>query len=73
MVVKANWGLQFALRIEADEEDDIIMFVEMVLERLKRGELDGRGNYCAGVYEFSTIEWKTQGKEVEPCTADEVG
>jgi hypothetical protein len=73
MAIKNNWDLQFALRIETDEEDDIILFVKEILKRLKRGEMEGYGNYCAGTYEFSTVEWATQRKEVESCITDEVG
>lgn len=52
-----NWDLQFAMTIETDEEQGIVSMLEEVIRRLKNGEVEGKGNYCYGVYEFSIVEW----------------
>jgi hypothetical protein len=66
-LIRSMWKFQFALNAEIDREDEVVPLLEEILERVKQGQVEGRGEHSNGIYGFSLIEWAypTQRKENE--------
>lgn len=60
-----NWELSLDLKLEADEESDIAMLLEVIAERIRAGEPQGNGDHCAGIYEFTVNEF-------DPAEVDDI-
>ena len=51
-MIRKNWDLSLNLNLEADDEQDIVAFLEEIARKIKAGNYHGEANYCSGVYDF---------------------
>lgn len=52
-MIRNNWNLSLNLTLEADDEQDVVAFLEEIARKIKAGDYEGEANYCSGVYQFT--------------------